>query len=360
MTGLLSGVVYSPYLERNKAQDMRRDAARQGGRVTDAIEGGLDVIDGAANTSGELPRVAYRDAKKPWLTEGLSVVTPAYNEGEAIDSVLRELTTALGGIAGAYEIIVVDDGSEDDTATIAGRFEEVTVLRHRSNRGYGAALKTGIRHASHDLICIVDADGTYPVDAAPDLVRRLVDGRFDMVVGARVGEEVEIPIIRRPAKWVLRQLANFVTDECIPDLNSGMRVFRRGIALRLFSILPNSFSFTTTITLAMLTNGYLVDYVPINYHARVGCSKISPARDTLHFIQLVGRIALYFAPLKIFLPASAAFFILAVGWALFSKLALGRLADVSTLVIAMSAFQVALIGMLAELVNRRLPNYYKE
>lgn len=339
---------------------MRRDAARQRGRGTDAIEGGLDVIDGAARTGGELTRVAYRDARKLLSAEGLSIVAPAYNEGEVIDSVLKGLTETLDGITGAYEIIVVDDGSEDNTAQIAGRFEEVTILRHRSNRGYGAALKTGIRHAVYDLICIVDADGTYPVEAVPNLVVRLVDGRFDMVVGARVGEQVEIPIIRRPAKWALRQLANFITDECIPDLNSGMRVFRRGTALRMFSILPNSFSFTTTITLAMLTNGYLVDYVPINYHVRVGRSKISPVRDTLHFIQLVGRIALYFAPLKIFLPASAAFFILAVGWALFSKFALGRLADVSTLVIAMTAFQVALIGMLAELVNRRLPNYYKE
>jgi glycosyltransferase involved in cell wall biosynthesis len=318
------------------------------------------VIDGAASTSEELTRLIRRDAKRFCLAEGLSVVAPAYNEGKAINSVLKRLTAALDGITGACEIIVVDDGSKDDTAEIAGRYEKVTVLRHRSNRGYGAALKTGIRHAAYDLICIIDADGTYPIDVVPDLATRLIDGRCDMVVGARVGDEVDIPLVRRPAKWAIRQLANFITGESIPDLNSGLRVFRRGAALRMFSLLPNRFSFTTTITLAMLTNGYLVDYVPINYHARVGRSKISPVRDTLHFIQLVGRIALYFAPLKIFLPASAAFFVLAIGWAMFSKFVLGRLADVSTLVIAMTAFQVAVIGMLAELINRRLPNYYKE
>jgi glycosyltransferase involved in cell wall biosynthesis len=328
--------------------------------VTDAVERSVDVVDGAAITSGRLTRPIRRDTERFWSVQELSVVAPAYNEGEAIDSVLKELAETLDSIAGAYEIVVVDDGSKDDTAEIARSHEKVTLLQHRSNRGYGAALKTGIRHAAYDLICIVDADGTYPIDAVPDLATRLIDSRSDMVVGARVGDEVDIPLVRRPAKWAIRQLANFITGESIPDLNSGMRVFRRGPALRMFSILPNSFSFTTTITLAMLTNGYLVDYMPINYHARIGRSKISPVRDTLHFIQLVGRIALYFAPLKIFLPASAGFLMLAIGWALFSKFALGRLADVSTLVIAMTAFQVAVIGMLAELINRRLPNYYKE
>lgn len=292
--------------------------------------------------------------------EGLSVVAPAYNEGQAIGAVLQDLTAVLDDMGASYDIIVVDDGSEDDTAKIARRYDQVTLLGHRDNRGYGAALKTGIRHAAHDLICIIDVDGTYPVGAIPELVARLVDGSWDMVVGARVGEEVDVPLTRRPAKWAIRQIANFVTGELIPDLNSGLRVFRRDVALRMFSLLPNRFSFTTTITLAMLTNGYLVEYVPINYRARVGRSKIRPVRDTLHFMQLVGRIALYFAPLKIFLPTSALVLMLAIAWGAFTKLAFGQVADVSTLVIAMTAFQVAVIGMLAELINRRLPNYYKE
>jgi glycosyltransferase involved in cell wall biosynthesis len=292
--------------------------------------------------------------------EGLTVVAPAYNEGRAIGSVLERLTDVLVGMHVPFEIIVVDDGSEDDTAEVAKRHRGTTVLRHRDNRGYGAALKTGIRHAAYDLVCIIDADGTYPVESIAGLAACLVESRCDMVVGARVGEEVDIPLARRPAKWLIGQLANFVSDESIPDLNSGLRVFRRSAALRMFSLLPNRFSFTTTLTLAMLTNGYLVEYVPINYHARVGHSKIRPIRDTLHFLQLVCRIALYFAPLKIFLPASALLLMVAIGWAVFSKFALGRLADVSTLVIAMTAFQVAVIGMLAELINRRLPNYYKE
>lgn len=292
--------------------------------------------------------------------EATTIVIPAYNEEQAIGAVLEQLLAVIDRAGVPCEIIVIDDGSQDTTADVAGRYQGVTVLRQRDNRGYGAALKTGIRHARYDLICITDADGTYPNECVPALVARLTGGGYDMVVGARVGEQVSIPLIRRPAKWVIGRLGNFVAGESIPDLNSGLRVFRREVALRLLHMLPDQFSFTTTITLAMLINGYLVDYVPIDYYARVGRSKIRPIPDTLNFMQLALRIALYFAPLKIFLPISLLLLLLAMAWALFSKLVLGQLADVSTLVIAMTGFQVAVIGMLAELVNGRLPNCYRE
>jgi hypothetical protein len=188
----------------------------------------------------------------------------------------------------------------------------------------------------------------------------MTSNEYDMVIGARTGENVAIPLVRRPAKWVINQLANYVAGEPIPDLNSGLRIFRLDAALRLFDILPDGFSFTTTITLAMLTNHYMVDYVPINYHARIGKSKIKPIQDTLNFVQLVFRIALYFAPLKIFLPFSGLLIGVAALWALFSRFVLGLLADVSTLVIAMTGIQIAMIGMLAELINRRLSNVYRK
>jgi glycosyltransferase involved in cell wall biosynthesis len=289
---------------------------------------------------------------------GLSVIIPAYNEKESIGLVLTELSRILANSTLPYEIIVVDDGSQDETAIISEQCAQTTVLRHRANRGYGTALKTGIRHARHEIICITDADGTYPNKHIPNLVNRLVQSEYDMVVGARIGDNVSIPLIRRPAKWVIGQLANFVAGENIPDLNSGLRVFRRKVALQLFSMLPDGFSFTTTITLAMLVNGYLVDYMPINYYTRVGRSKIRPIQDTLNFIQLTMRMALYFAPLKIFLPLSGLLFLIALGWGLFSALILGRLADVSTLVIMMTAIQVAIVGLLAELINQRFPNRY--
>lgn len=292
--------------------------------------------------------------------EATTILVPAYNEEQAIGSVLEALRAAMEPAGVPYEIIVVDDGSRDGTAQVAERVAGVTVLRHRENRGYGAALKTGIRRAQYDLICITDADGTYPAECVPTLIARLVEEGCDMVVGARLGEEVRIPFLRRPAKWVIGRLANYVAGESIPDLNSGLRVFRRDVALRFLNLLPDRFSFTVTITLGLVTNGYLVDYVPINYYPRIGRSKIRPVRDTANFIQLVLRIALYFAPLKLFLPAGGFFLLLALGWALFSKFVLGQLADVSTLVIAMTGFQIAVIGLLGELINRRLPNYFRE
>ena len=291
---------------------------------------------------------------------GCSVIIPAYNEERGIGLVLQELNRVLQDCTFPYEIIVVDDGSLDATATIARQHPHVKVLGHKTNRGYGSALKTGIRRAQHELICITDADGTYPNECIPALVARLTEGNYDMVVGARTGAEVSIPVVRRPAKWVIGRFANLVAGESIPDINSGLRVGKRAIMLRFFNILPEGFSFTTTITLGMMTNGYMIGYVPINYHVRVGHSKIRPLRDTLNFIQLIIRIALYFAPLKIFLPLSGLLFLLALVWGLFSTLVLERLADVSTLVIAMTAVQVAVIGLLAELVDRRVPNDYRE
>ena len=290
---------------------------------------------------------------------GISVVVPAFNEESGIGSVLGQLGRVLDDVGLAHEIIVVDDGSTDATAAQA-EAAGVRVLRHAANRGYGAALKTGIRHARYDLICITDADGTYPTERIPELVGRLAANGWDMVVGARTGENVAIPLVRRPAKWALARLAELVAGESIPDLNSGLRVFRRDMALRFFNLLPDGFSFTTTLTLAMLSNGYLLEYVPIDYHPRVGRSKIRPVRDTLNFVNLVLRIALYFAPLKLFLPLSGLLLLLAVSVALFTKFVQGQLADVTTVVIAMTAAQVAVIGLLAELINRRLPNYYRE
>lgn len=306
------------------------------------------------DTSPLLIEKTYRD------TAALTVIIPAYNEEHGIHQVLSQLHHELADSEWLYEIIVVDDGSQDRTAELAQQHKAVTVLRHQANRGYGAALKTGIRHANYNIICIIDADGTYPHESISELVEQLRQSRYDMVVGARIGEKVAIPLVRRPAKWVINRLGNFVTGVTIPDLNSGLRVFRKETVLRFFRILPDGFSFTTTITLAMFTNGYLVKYVPINYHVRLGHSKIRPIQDTINFVQLVLRIALYFAPMKFFLPLSGFLLLLALAWGLFSYLVLGLVADVTTLVIAMTAVQIAAIGLLAELINHRLPNNYQD
>jgi glycosyltransferase involved in cell wall biosynthesis len=292
------------------------------------------------------------------MNAGISLIIPAYHEEDCIGAVLEALPDQLEGLT--YEIIVVDDGSTDRTGEIAAQYDDVVVLHHRSNRGYGAALKTGIRRARYDLIGITDADGTYPNERIPDLVRHLYETESDMVVGSRTGENVNIPLVRRPAKWIIGKLANIVAGEPIPDINSGLRVFQRDIALSFFSLLPEGFSFTTTITLGMLANHYFVEYLPIDYHKRVGKSKIKPIRDTLNFTQLILRIALYFAPLKVFVPLSFFLLVFAVIWGLFSTTVLGRFADTSTLVVVMAGAQMGALGLVAELINKRTPNIYRK
>lgn len=229
----------------------------------------------------------------------VSVVIPAYNEEGAIESVLREIRDTLAAHDVDAEIVVVDDGSTDGTRAAALR-AGARVLYHRSNRGYGAALKTGILSASHQIIVMTDADGTYPCRYLPELVRGLEHA--DMTVGARVGKNVAIPLVRRPAKWVLNKLANWVTATKIPDVNSGMRAFRREIAYQYMAILPDQFSWTTTITLALLCDRYAVSYFPIDYLERTGKSKIVPW-DAGAFLVLILRTALLFNPYRVFLPA---------------------------------------------------------
>jgi glycosyltransferase involved in cell wall biosynthesis len=299
------------------------------------------------------------EEKTTSLKSPVSIVIPAYNEENGLGHVLAELLEKMNAVEGEYEVIVVNDGSADETAVIAEQYD-VTVINHRVNRGYGASLKTGIRHAKYDIICITDADGTYPNERIPELVNTLYEHHLDMVVGARIGDNVAIPTIRKPAKWALGRVANYVADEPIPDLNSGLRVFRKDVCMLFFNILPNQFSFTTTITLAMLTNQYLVMYVPIDYYARVGKSHIRPIHDTINFLRLVMRIGLYFAPTKIFMPIAFWLLVLGIVWGAGTLLAFGQIADITTLVIIMTAFQVFAIGLLAELINKRLPNYYRE
>lgn len=278
----------------------------------------------------------------------ISVVIPVYNEEEAIGAVLDELIAILEDKA--YEIIAVDDGSTDNTVKTVQE-KPVTLIQHPHNIGYGAAIKTGIKNATNDVIVIIDGDGSYPVKAIPELLKEAEE--YDMVVGARVGKEVKIQLYRRPAKWFLSKLANYLADTKIPDLNSGMRIFRRKEVEKFYNILPNKFSFTTTITLAYHTTGLLVKYVPINYYKRAGKSKIRPFKDGFNFIMLILRTITYFNPLKVFLPVSFAFFVAAILVFLYSTLVMGRFMDVTTVILVVAAIQTVLFGLLADLVVRR-------
>ena len=279
----------------------------------------------------------------------VSIIIPAFNEEEVIGFVVKAIHLAFPD----SEIIVVNDGSTDNTA---GKIAEsrAIVLNHDHNCGYGAALKTGISNARNECIVITDADGTYPNERIPELVEMFEKGNFDMVVGARVGKNVKIPLIRKPAKWFITRLASYLTDTKIPDINSGLRVMKKDVVKKYLNILPDGFSFTSTITLAMLTNGCSVEYIPIDYFERKGKSKIRPIHDTLNFIQLIIRTILYFNPLKVFLPLSLflalfAFLVLIGSWVL-----TGKAMDVTFGVILMSSVMVLVIGMLADLIDKRL------
>ncbi len=242
----------------------------------------------------------------PELARAVSVVMPAFNEAEHVAAEIDAVTAALEGTGWQFEVIVVDDGSEDATAQRAAD-AGARVLRHRHNQGYGAALKRGIGAAEHDWILITDADGTYPAEEIPGLLARA--DRAEMVVGARTGDAVSVPLARRPAKWFLRRLASYLAGRKLPDLNSGLRLMRRDLVLRYEHLLPTGFSFTTTITLAAACNGHDVEYVPINYRRRLGESKIRPWH-AYDFTLLILRTIVFFNPLKVFIPLGG---LLAVG-----------------------------------------------
>jgi glycosyltransferase involved in cell wall biosynthesis len=223
----------------------------------------------------------------------------------------------------------------------------VHLIRQGRNRGYGAALKTGIRAAQHELIVITDADGTYPAESIPALLDHAAEN--DMVVGARVGENVHIPLVRRPAKWVLGRLASYLAEEEIPDLNSGLRVMKKSLVEKYEHLLPSGFSFTTTITLALLCSGCRVHYHPIEYHKRVGHSKIRAAH-AYQFLMLILRTIVYFNPLRVFLPLGLLFFL--AGMAKFAyDITLWNLSE-SAVMGVLAGVIIWCVGLLADQISR--------
>lgn len=276
----------------------------------------------------------------------LAVIIPAFNEIAGIESTLLRVRDVLAGLPYSHEIIVVDDGSVDGTA---GRAADcgVRVISHRVNRGYGAALKTGILHTTARAIVIMDADCTYPPDAIPHLYERLDEA--DMVVGARRLTSTGVAWIRRPGKWMLNQFASYLSGRHIPDLNSGLRVMKRDVLLQYLHVLPSGFSFTSTITLALLTNGHHVVYEPIEYTRRAGESKIR-ASHFGSFMLLVVRAIVLFNPLKVFLPLGGALFLLGVA-KLIEDIYLWNLSETAVMAF-LSAIVVWAVGLLADMMSR--------
>ncbi len=283
--------------------------------------------------------------------ELVSIVIPAYNEEVAIGDDLDLIKRTMDATGQPYEVIVVNDGSTDRTAEIVSSRPWVRLLHHSHNRGTGAARSTGVRAAAGNLILMTDGDGTYPNQDMPKLVEELQ--RCDMVIGARKKEKGTMKWLRAPAKWFIRSLASYLTAVKIPDLNSGLRGFKKDLVMKYMGILPNTHSWVSTITIAFLSDGYEVHFIPIDYYERKGKSSFHPMRDTYNYLTLVVRAVTFFNPLKVFLPISL--FLFAVG-------GIKMVSDIfrynfhiptTTVIVLLTAVQVAAMGLLADLIVRK-------
>lgn len=285
----------------------------------------------------------------------VSVVIPVYNEEGAIGNTLIGVDRILKNMDIEYEIIVVDDGSTDKTALnlqdVLQSIDHIRLLRHENNRGYGAALKTGCKKSNYEKILIIDADNTYPIEQIPLLLKTAAS--YEMVVGSRTAPGAKLSFLRQIPKFFLRKLAEALSGRKIPDLNSGFRIFSKSILDKYLHMLPNGFSFTTTITLLMFQGEYDVLYIPVEYYIREGKSKIKPIRDTLNFFQLILRTVLFLNPLKVFVPLSLLFFLSSI-ILMFFRVFVDVKFGVTIVLLFTTGCQMLAIGVLADLIAKRL------
>lgn len=278
----------------------------------------------------------------------VSVVLPVYNEAGHLAQEIGRIRAALEEAGTSYEVVVVNDGSTDGSAETLAGIEGIRVISFATNRGSGSARKVGTRAARGRVVVWTDVDMTYPNDEIPRLIKEL-EG-YDQVVGARTSEQGTAKALRVPAKWLIAHLASYLTETRIPDLNSGLRAFRREVALQYLHLLPAGFSCVTTMTMAFLANGYSVRYVPIEYSPRAGTSKFHWWVDTRRYLRQVLRMVLMYNPLKVFMPLGLA--LLGVGVA---KLAYDLVAShfhvaTDTIVVLLAAGAIIVLGLLADLI----------
>jgi glycosyltransferase involved in cell wall biosynthesis len=287
-------------------------------------------------------------------TLDVTIILPVYNEVEHLTQEVDRIRATMDASEYSYEIIVVDDGSKDGSGelaqSIAQSCEGMRVIRFGQNRGSGSARKAGTAAARGRVTVWTDVDMTYPNDTIPQLVKEL-DG-YDQVVGARTSEEGTAKALRVPAKWLIRKLASFLTSTKIPDLNSGFRAFRTVVARQYIRHLPPGFSCVTTMTMTFLANGYSVKYVPIEYGKRAGESKFHPIKDTRRYGTQVVRMVLSYNPLRIFMPVGLVLLAFGTGKVIYDFAKYDFHVATNTLLILFAAFQIIVIGLLADLVVR--------
>jgi len=276
----------------------------------------------------------------------ISIILPAYNESNIIGGVIHNIQKVLQDYGNRLEILVVDDCSTDDTAILAER-AGAQVLKHPYNIGNGAAVKTGIRHARGSTIVMLDADGQHAPEDIPRLLEQI--GVFDMVVGARVRSS-ESAWHRDLANWFYNKLASYVSGYNIKDLTSGFRAIKTDVARNFVYLLPNRFSYPTTITLATIRSGRSLSYIPIHAKKRIGKSKIRILRDGVKFLLIIIKIATFFSPLKIFLPVSALMFLTGFFYGFYKVIFLNtRYGPTSAMLMTISVV-IFMVGLVSEQV----------
>ena len=296
---------------------------------------------------------AVDGAARPRVT----IVLPCYNEQDHVVAELERITAAMDESPYTYELLVIDDKSTDGTLTVlrgvASRFPHMRLMPFQRNGGSGTARRIGTREALGEVVVWTDADLTYPNERIPEFVAYLDDHPdTDQVVGARLTEQGTYKLLRVPAKWVIRKVAEVLSGTKIPDLNSGLRAFRREVSLPYLRLLPPGFSCVTTLTLSFLSNQHSVDYLQIGYAKRAGQSKFHPFRDAYRYILQVLRMVMYFNPIKVLMPL--ALWILAIGLAklVVDVVRLGWGVPTSTALLFFSAFQIAVLALIGDLVAR--------
>lgn len=288
------------------------------------------------------------------MDKRLSVIIPVYNEECSIREAIRFFENFVETNPSA-EVFFVNDGSTDKTSSFLDTIQnnKIKVINQSKNKGYGKALKTGIKRSSYEYIAITDADGSYPYERIPDLFSIFIEENADMLVGLREGEITKIDILRNFGKNILRKLAQYLSGEKIPDLNSGLRIVRKDLLLKLLRFFPDGFSFTSTLTLSFLANNCKIIYKPIRYRRRKGKSKINPFTAPLNFFQLILRTVMFFNPLKIFLPLGLLFILLAC-LVLITSFLSGKVMDITTILFFTTGLNFLAIGLLADLIDKRL------
>ncbi len=278
----------------------------------------------------------------------ITVVMPIFNEVGHLEKEIQRTRDALDASDYTYEIIAIDDGSTDGSTELLKTIEGIRMFSFAQNRGTGSTRKYGTLAARGRYVVWTDTDMSYPNDEIPQLVDE-IDG-YDQVVGARRTEEGTVKILRKPAKWFIRKLASYLTGVKIPDLNSGLRAMRIEVARQFVHLLPPGFSCVTTITMAFLSNGYSVKYIPIDYAKRAGESKFHWWADTRRYLLQVIRMVLSYKPLKVLMPPAVILGLIGSGKLVFDIVDKNWRIGTNTIVILGAAFSIAMLAMVADLM----------